>query len=390
KENTVAAENLPESADIGTTPAVPPAMLQAVENEESLNNLPGRPALQTQQKESSLSNNEEQFRTLRNEQLVRWKKDGKSVTDVSMLLNFGNNRGLGQKFRILDDYVTLVKKSDETLLRTSIKGVGGEEKLGSVLYAARKQPDSMEKAQRLENSLIGMWRREGQLPANVFQWLKLYENVDDAFSADNLNRFMNYVEKYNVNEPTNEKPVIELYTNAFGDAVVANKLVSAMNDPATSTAVKKLQAQQVKGWIKRRIYAGDVFTILRRYLALVLEQASETAESTLLQKKQFAAFISKDISPEDFMSRVFKTVPNSASEEQKAIAAKFNAFYQTRGQSNRVVLLQHVLPKIHDPLIVISRISFLLLNITPLCRRRHSVRDSRIIFAATNAVGGNI
>ncbi|KAG2870273.1 hypothetical protein PC116_g30214, partial [Phytophthora cactorum] len=32
-------------------------MLQAVENEESLNNLPGRPALQTQQKESSLSNN---------------------------------------------------------------------------------------------------------------------------------------------------------------------------------------------------------------------------------------------------------------------------------------------------------------------------------------------
>ncbi|KAG3126879.1 hypothetical protein PC129_g24296 [Phytophthora cactorum] len=189
----------------------------------------------------------------------------------------------------------------------------------------------MEKAQRLENSLIGMWRREGQLPANVFQWLKLYENVDDAFSADNLNRFMNYVEKYNVNEPTNEKPVIELYTNAFGDAVVANKLVSAMNDPATSTAVKKLQAQQVKGWIKRRIYAGDVFTILRRYLALVLEQASETAESTLLQKKQFAAFISKDISPEDFMSRVFKTVPNSASEEQKAIAAKFNAFYQTRG-----------------------------------------------------------
>ncbi|KAF1787715.1 WW domain [Phytophthora cactorum] len=57
KENTVAAENLPESAVIGTTPAVPPAMLQAVENEESLNNLPGRPALQTQQKESSLSNN---------------------------------------------------------------------------------------------------------------------------------------------------------------------------------------------------------------------------------------------------------------------------------------------------------------------------------------------
>ncbi|KAG2795469.1 hypothetical protein PC111_g22129, partial [Phytophthora cactorum] len=364
KENTVAAENLPESADIGTTPAVPPAMLQAVENEESLNNLPGRPALQTQQKESSLSNNEEQFRTLRNEQLVRWKKDGKSVTDVSMLLNFGNNRGLGQKFRILDDYVTLVKKSDETLLSTSIKGVGGEEKLGSVLYAARKQPDSMEKAQRLENSLIGMWRREGQLPANVFQWLKLYENVDDAFSADNLNRFMNYVEKYNVNEPTNEKPVIELYTNAFGDAVVANKLVSAMNDPATSTAVKKLQAQQVKGWIKRRIYAGDVFTILRRYLALVLEQASETAESTLLQKKQFAAFISKDISPEDFMSRVFKTVPNSASEEQKAIAAKFNAFYQTRGASPSTWVTQ--------------------------CRRRHSVRDSRIIFAATNAVGGNI
>ncbi|KAG2792274.1 hypothetical protein PC114_g26733, partial [Phytophthora cactorum] len=328
-------------------------------------------ALVTAERSTKSSSIVEQIRTLRSEQLVRWKKDGKSVTGVSTLLNFGNNRDLGQKFQVLDDYVTLVKKSDETLLRALIKGVGGEEKLGSVLYAARTNSATMEKATKFENSLITKWEGEHQLPANVFQWLKLYENVDDAFSADNLNRFMKYVEKYNVNEPNNKKPVIELYTNAFGDAAVVNKLVSAMNDPATSTAVKKLQAQQVKGWIKNEKSVDDVLAMLKidikerssivnqkvdlleqfvavkgadqnviktltdtvrgnRNLAKVLERTG----ATTLQKKQFAKWIDDKVTPENIMIKVFQTDHGQATAEQNKIAAKFMTFYKSRTSGN--------------------------------------------------------
>ncbi|KAF1786515.1 hypothetical protein GQ600_356 [Phytophthora cactorum] len=311
-------------------------------------------ALVTAERSTKSSSIVEQFRTLRNEQLVRWKKDGKSVADVSTLLNFGNNRDLGQKFQVLDNYVTLVKKSDETLLRSLIKGVGVKRSWRATSSATK------EKAQRLENSLISKWSRQGQLPSNVHQWLKLYENVDDAFSADNLNRFMKYVDDFNVKNPTNEKPVIGLYTKAFGDAVVAKKLVSAMDDPATSTAAKKLQ---VESWIKNEKSVDDVLAMLKidigerssivNQKVNLLEQfvtvkgADQNVIKTLtdtnpckgfgengattLQKKQFATWIDDKVTPKNFMSRVFNTVLNSASEEQKAIAAKFNAFYQTRG-----------------------------------------------------------
>ncbi|KAG6943412.1 hypothetical protein JG688_00017617 [Phytophthora aleatoria] len=332
-------------------------------------------ALVTAEKDATSNLLKEQLQQLRKDQLTRWVGGGKSADDVIKLLKIRrNDPNFSQKLEVLDDFVRRVNPTnpDQTLFSTLIKGVPGEAKLAALLRIAKADSRTQEKAKQLETSLISKWEGDHQLPANVFQWLKLYGDEDDAFTADNLNKFMTYVEIYNVNEPNYKKPVIELYTNAFGDAAVVNKLVSAMGYQNTRY-IAKLQTEQVNDWIKSRIDVDRVFKILRfesnegaeitrwklaalekvidnkqgdgkqkliqtlaqtfggrRHLALVLEQVSETAESTLLQKEQFAAFISKDISPENFMSRVFKTLPNSASEEQKAIAAKFNAFYQTR------------------------------------------------------------
>ncbi|OWZ15048.1 hypothetical protein PHMEG_00011384 [Phytophthora megakarya] len=92
----------------------------------------------------------QQMRALRQDQLMRWKDGGNSANDVFKLLKAENVRDDSRMFLVLDDYVKLVnrKKSDpgETLLNTLIKGFKSDDKVGALLNAAKKEPDTMEKA----------------------------------------------------------------------------------------------------------------------------------------------------------------------------------------------------------------------------------------------------
>ncbi|KAF4143127.1 hypothetical protein GN958_ATG07657 [Phytophthora infestans] len=176
-----------------------------------------------------------------------WKSGGKSLDSVST-------------------YVSVVKASDDTLLRALIKGVGGEENIGPVLYTARRTPSTRTIASIWEHFFITKWTSEGQLPKNVHQWLKLQGNVDDAFSADNLNKFM--------------------------------------------TVVKTL-TETVGG---------------KRMLAKILESTGATTS----QKKQFASWMDDGVSPKDLMTKIYKESAASASVEENKVVDKLTAFYRSQ------------------------------------------------------------
>ncbi|KAF4044468.1 hypothetical protein GN244_ATG03176 [Phytophthora infestans] len=311
----------------------------------------------------------QQIQKLQTEQLMKWKDSGKSLGSVSKLLNFRYNKGLGQKFQVLDEYAKLVKQSDDTLLTTLIKSVGGEDNLGGVLYGARTNSAATKnKATKLENILIERWTRGEQLPANVFQWLRLSGDVDDAFTANNLNRFMKYVDDFNAKNPGQKKPVLELYTQAFKDAPVMRKLLSAMDDSTTNVAAKKLLVE--RGVQKDNQSLGSMFRALNIDINQptsivnqkidVLEQLAEVkevrqvfikaltaqvggnkmlakilegAEAATLQKKQFATWIGEGVTPENFWKMIYKTETASNPVEEK-IMAKFTAFYQSQKPGN--------------------------------------------------------
>ncbi|POM58486.1 Secreted RxLR effector peptide protein, partial [Phytophthora palmivora] len=309
-----------------------------------------------------------QIQALRKDQMTRWLKGGNSVDDVFNLLKIrddGYHMIANGKLEVLDDYIKLVNppKYDQTsLTKTLIKTYGSEDRVLMLLTSAKANGHT---ADLLENSLLSKWAGEGQLPANVFQWLKLYKNVDDAFTADNLNNIVKYVDDFNTKNSLNKKSILKLYTNSFGDAAVAKKLVSVMRNTATRKVATELQTQQLKGWINNGKSVDDMFTILKiekskgatswqldvlekfisrksgehnviktlteqfggnRNLAIILERASKSTGTTTLQEKQFTALIRKEIRPENFMSSVFRTVPASATREQKSIDAKFKAF----------------------------------------------------------------
>ncbi|POM78287.1 Secreted RxLR effector peptide protein [Phytophthora palmivora] len=303
--------------------------------------------------------------------MTRWLKGGNSVDDVINLLKIREDGAkviASRKMEVLDDYIKLVnpKNYDQTsLAKTLSKTFGSEDKVLALLRTAKANGHT---PNHVENSLMSKWLSEGQLPANVYQWRKLYKNVNDAFTADNLNKFTKYVDDFNLKDPSNKKSALTLYTDSFGDAAVAKKLVAAVGKRDTSSVAKKLQSQQLEGWINSGKSVDEMFTTLKidikkgvaswqldvlekfimrkngeqnvikilsekfggnSNLATIVERASKPTETSALQNKQFAALVDKNIRPENFMSAVFGKVPASATNEQKTIAAKFQAFYSS-------------------------------------------------------------
>ncbi|POM59632.1 Secreted RxLR effector peptide protein [Phytophthora palmivora] len=319
-----------------------------------------------------------QIQALRKDQMTRWLKGGNSVDDVFNLLKIRDDRFhmiASRKLEVLDDYIKFVnpQKYDQTsLAKTLIKTYGSEDNVLKLLAAGKHHGHT---ANLLEDSLLSKWAGEGQLPANVFQWLKLYNNVNDAFTADHLNKIAKYVDDFYRKDRVNQRSALTIYTNSFGDATVAKELALAARNPLASKVAKELQTQQLQGWIASRLSVDDVFNILKikkekgasswqldvlekfisrksgeqsvikiltekfggNNLALILERASKhrktstsskLTKASALQEKQFAALVDDNIRPDNFMSYLFKTSITSATKEQNEIAAKFAKVYK--------------------------------------------------------------
>ncbi|POM65820.1 Secreted RxLR effector peptide protein, partial [Phytophthora palmivora] len=169
----------------------------------------------------------------------------------------------GDPLEVLDDYIKFVnpKTHDQTsLAKTLIDAYGSEDKVLKLLEAGK---DRGHTANLLENSLLSKWAGEGQEPITAFQKLKLHLSVDDAFAADQLNNIAKYVDDFNAKNSDTKKSTLKLYTNSFGDATVARKLVSAMDNSAKRSVAMELQMQQLQGWINSGKSLDNMFTILK-------------------------------------------------------------------------------------------------------------------------------
>ncbi|OWZ14862.1 RxLR effector protein [Phytophthora megakarya] len=272
-----------------------------------------------------------QIKELQKEQLMRWSDRDLSTGGVFKLLKMddeGYQMLRGDKFNILDDYSRHINsKEHEGYLLDGLRvGMGGQQNLWTFLQTAKTHPSTMVKAQQLEASLITQWMREGWPPIDVFQSLK-FDEVNNAFNADNLKMFVKYVDDFNVKYRANTEPAIDIYTRKFGDTVVTMKLLSAMKVPTTKEVATRLYNQKLEGWVNR----GNVGTLISQLggqLLLSSEKATKNAETTQLHKLIFASWVKKDITPDEVLSRVFlKGSGTAITAEQKKIVDKFTRFY---------------------------------------------------------------
>ncbi|OWZ12114.1 RxLR effector protein [Phytophthora megakarya] len=333
------------------------------------------------QKDSILA---QHIETLWKNQMTRWHQERNSVGHVYKFLRMsddGYDMLTSSKFQLLDDYAKLINKDNPEipLLGGLTAGLRGEKNMVAFLQAAKRRPETMEKATKLETSLFKKWTDENQLPVNVFQWLKLdRRSVDDTFDADNFKIFVKYVDDFNKNNPQKQQSAIGIFKNSYGDDALVKRLmsVSAVDDPLTKAFAEKHLTQQLMDWttskkpVKKVLdvvaikkddsaaLASRKLDVLEQYyklngqqktlikdltlqfdnkgdLATVLESVSSaTKEATWLQKQQFAGWMANGISTENFMSRVFKTGVTPETDVQKSIAAKFKVFFDSNRRAN--------------------------------------------------------
>ncbi|POM57802.1 Secreted RxLR effector peptide protein [Phytophthora palmivora] len=317
------------------------------------------------------------IRTLRKDQLTRWRNKDKSVGDVIKLLKIPDedfHMAYSLKLEVLDDYIKLVKgkKYDQASLVKALNKEFGEDKVLALLLTAKNREFT---ANLLENSLLSKWLSENKSPEKVLQLLKLDRDVDVAFIADNLNKIAKYVDDFNLKNPNaeNKKSLLHLYLNTFGNTAVANKLASAMNDPDTRNLAEKLQTQLLQVWRSNRMTVDNAVRILdiplsqgatiisrkldvlvefiklnggeqylirtltekfgsRGTLATILERASTTTEATALQKKQFMTWIDEGVEPDNLMSYIWRKIKPTTTE-QESIRDKFKTFYLSEKKS---------------------------------------------------------
>ncbi|GMF42679.1 unnamed protein product [Phytophthora fragariaefolia] len=206
---------------------------------------------------------------LRSEQLDFWLTSDKSVVDVFKLLKLsddGYEALTSRKLEVLEKYIEFFnqkKSGHETLLGTFTTGFGGEEKLVPIIYYAMWDPRTQTKARELEAALLRRWRDENLQPDEVLKLLKLNGNMEHVLNSRRLGALVTYIPTYNNKNRDNQVSLLGVLMAHYSDDAVAKAIAAARRNLATEEIAKKLQSQQLEGWLKSGKSADDVFVLLK-------------------------------------------------------------------------------------------------------------------------------
>ncbi|KAG7384325.1 hypothetical protein PHYPSEUDO_002790 [Phytophthora pseudosyringae] len=113
------------------------------------------------------------------------------------------------------------------------------------------------------NANILQWLHSGQSVDDVFKLLKLDDGVEKILSNPNLPTFMEYVNRFNLQNPGNGATAIKTVTAAYGDDVVAKVLQTAKKVSSTKVMAEKLMGDQRILWLGDKKSPAHVFQLLK-------------------------------------------------------------------------------------------------------------------------------
>ncbi|GMF29085.1 unnamed protein product [Phytophthora lilii] len=226
-----------------------------------------RALVQVRRSSSATPDSKEIATKLKLEQLEGWFANKQSVDDVFKLLKLtgdGNQVFRSRKLELLEDYITLFNNRNnahETLLQAFKNGVGGDLKLATMLQAAKTDEFvfARQMASRLRKEQYKQWVADGLDPTGVMKLLQL----DNTLTSPNLNALSSFVTVFNQKQrPADRVTLLQTLTAHYGDARLAKALVSAKRIESTNEIAKKLQVEQLTGWLDSRKPVQEVFGLL--------------------------------------------------------------------------------------------------------------------------------
>ncbi|KAI9992036.1 hypothetical protein PInf_017416 [Phytophthora infestans] len=231
---------------------------------------------------------------LRAEQLSAWMDGGKFVDTVFSLLKLredGHMALTSRKLEVLDDYIVKInseKNGQETLLKTLTKEFGGESNLRRILDGA--QYNAFTHAKAVELKKLKQWQGENLDPASVMKLLNLDNDVGKALKSTELRRLDEYIINFNLKNGNNQATLLGTLTKKYGDSDVAKAIVSAVKDD--NMLAKRLQNQQLEGWLKKDMSVDQVFNVLDLKSAGIGAVISRNVDT--LDNTNFSFFIYPD------------------------------------------------------------------------------------------------
>ncbi|KAK1941069.1 hypothetical protein P3T76_007775 [Phytophthora citrophthora] len=257
-------------------------------------------------------------RQIREDQIANWLKNGETVPGVVSKLKFVDDESIfrSKALGVLEDFIkeyNKAKHGDETLLKTLTTVYGDESELVAMVSKARTafpyaqiNPRSVEKANYIEDQLIGMWKHEKLSDFRVMSKLQFSDDINEARDVAK-----NTVASFDVAIPLQRKQLDDWLGNGYSIRKVFSILkFKEVDDFASKLDVLDQYTKLLKA--KNLDDTTDIFKVLMKglsgnedKLAIALSKPL-SGEAKGYQALLFKEWFAKDFDPMNVVVKVFK------------------------------------------------------------------------------------
>ncbi|EEY67117.1 secreted RxLR effector peptide protein, putative [Phytophthora infestans T30-4] len=191
---------------------------------------------------------------------------GKTADEAFTLLKLdqaGDKLLENKQFSVWVSYMTKInKKHPKTAIVTALTARSSDERLATMLEAARKVDATSGIATKLQVAHMKVWLREKTSMDAVLKFLTLDKGVDSLLTNPSFTALETYVRLFNKQNPGKETSVIKELMVFYGDEAVSKMLEAAKKVPNTHAQATALQNAQFKLWFAEGAKPSRIWKML--------------------------------------------------------------------------------------------------------------------------------
>ncbi|POM77607.1 Secreted RxLR effector peptide protein [Phytophthora palmivora] len=202
---------------------------------------------------------------LQAEQLRIWLSKEKFTDEVFTLLRLDQLKSGADKIfdnpefllwsKYLDDLN--IPHKEQTMLST-LSASYSDEIVTAMITAAKTSPGMESMATKMANLQTKTWLNNNKSPVDVFKFYQLDKAGDSLLTSPQLNIWINYMNKFNDQNPTEKVTMLSAFTKYYDDGKLAKILIAGKGVPSTEKLATDLQKAQIQGWLETRKKTADV------------------------------------------------------------------------------------------------------------------------------------
>ncbi|KAJ8577802.1 hypothetical protein ON010_g1406 [Phytophthora cinnamomi] len=203
---------------------------------------------------------------LEEQQHMSWLDEAITAKETFAKLKLNSQGGKLFESPAFKTWVSYVTKSDaqnaDSLILSVLKTSYTDDALAKLLVAARADDNTKAVADKLAKAQLKDWLTNGKTADEVFNLLKLDDDVDNLLKSPLLNAWLAYADQLKENPYAILLAKLKASKLADSDAKLTDMLMTARHDATFGSVAAKIQAAQLDEWSSDGKTANDVFKLL--------------------------------------------------------------------------------------------------------------------------------